>query len=133
MTWSNTHTQVIKDAGDPDNVVKFFPLRWMQQQEDPAVRTRARQGFARTQKLWNAAANDEVSQLQSPKWTAAKVDGQIAAYQGAADDQGSKPHGIFKSARTQELFIVPQANVLTGQGQVARVSARRVSRLARRG
>eukprot|EP00802_Teleaulax_amphioxeia_P010422 Tamp_10450.p1 GENE.Tamp_10450~~Tamp_10450.p1 ORF type:complete len:367 (+),score=94.84 Tamp_10450:526-1626(+) len=94
----------------------------MQQQEDPAVQTRAGQGFARTQKLWNAAANDEVMQLESPpKWSAGKVNGEITAYEGAADDQGSKAHGIFKSifksARTQDLFIVPQANVLTGQGQ----------------
>jgi len=111
-----THAKVIKDTGDPDNVVKFFPLRWMQQQDDPAVKTRARQGFARTQKLWNAAANDKVVQLLSPpKWSAAKVNGEIGAYQAAADDENSKLR--FKSARTQQLFIVPQANVLSGAGQ----------------
>jgi hypothetical protein len=113
-----THAKVIKDEGDPDNVVKFFPLRWMQQQDDPAVKTRARQGFARTQKLWNAAANDKVVQLLSPpKWSDDKVNGEIGAYQAAADDENSKLRGVFKSARTQKLFIVPQANVLSGAGQ----------------
>ena len=82
MTVPAPRSQVIKDASDPDNVVKFFPLRWMQQQEDPAVQTRAGQGFARTPKLWNAAANDEVMQLESPpKWSAGKVNGEITAYE----------------------------------------------------
>jgi len=114
--------QVIKDPHDPANNVKFFPLRWMQQQEDPAVTTRAQQGLARTTKLWNAAENDRVGLSNDP------VSSVIAHYQSAADDQslsqgkdfgiGSKPEtGIYKTARTQKLFIVPQANVLSGAGQ----------------
>ena len=114
--------QVIKDPSDPANNVKFFPLRWMQQQQEPAVTTRGEQGLARTTKLWNAAENDQVGLYNDP------VSSTIAHYQQAADDQGlsesvdtqsgSKPAtGIYKSALTQKLFIVPQANVLSGAGQ----------------
>lgn len=94
----------------------------MQQQDDPAVKTRGEQGLARTTKLWNAAENDKVGLYNDP------VSSTIAHYQSVADDQGlpgsvdtqlgSKPAtGIYKSARTQKLFIVPQANVLSGAGQ----------------
>jgi hypothetical protein len=184
-----THAKVIKDVNDPDNRVNFFPLRWMQQEEDPATKTRAKQGLARTQKLfivpqanvlsgagqeqntahgnedvgaekqeevaaaaklvastaaanaaadfektaaaekggaktartqtlWDASANDKVLKLQAPpKWSAAPVNAAISNWQAGADDQSDKYRGTFKSAVTQKLFIVPQANVLTGQGQ----------------
>ena len=65
------HAKVIKSIKDPDNMVKFYPLRWMQKQDEPAVKTRMNQGLALTQKL----------------------------------------------------FIVPQANVLTGTGQEKKSSS----------
>jgi len=100
----------------------------MQQQDDPAVTTRAQQGLARTTKLWNAAENDRIGLYNDP------VSSVIAHYQNAADDQslpegrtfgiGSKPEtGIYKAARTQKLFIVPQANVLSGAGQEQKSAA----------
>ena len=88
-------------------------------EEAAARKTRTAGKKARTQKLWNAAANDKVLQLQAPpKWSAAPVNAAITNWQASADDQ-SGTDGIFKSeqARTQKLFIVPTANVLTGQGQ----------------
>jgi hypothetical protein len=39
-----------------------------------------------------------------------------------ADNQNGKYRGIYKSALTQKLFIVPQANVLSGAGQVQTTS-----------
>jgi hypothetical protein len=70
------HAKVIKSIQDPDNMVKFYPLRWMQKQDEPAVKTRMNQGLALTQKLF-----------------------------------------------LQKLFIVPQANVLTGTGQEQKTSS----------
>lgn len=95
---------MIKDFHDPANNVKFFPLRWMQQQDEPAVKTRSQQGWARTQQLWNAASDDKVVQMQNPKWSPRHVNAAILGWQGSADDQSDKQRGIFKSARTQQLF-----------------------------
>ena len=118
-----TRAKVIRSLSDSANTVKFYPLRWMQQQQEPAVFSRVQQGLAqrraRTTSLWDASAND-AAQRQSP-WNPAAVNKQIAGWQAGADDQevkaAGKAAGVYKSARTQKLFIVPQANVLTGQGQ----------------
>ena len=75
------HAKVIKDPHDPANNVKFFPLRWMQQQDDPAVTTRAQQGLARTTKLWNAAENDRIGLYNDP------VSSVIAHYQNPREVQ----------------------------------------------
>ena len=117
------HAKVIRSLSDSGNTVKFYPLRWMQQQQEPAVFSRVQQGLAqrraRTTSLWDASAND-AAQRQSP-WNPSSVNTQIAGWQARADDQevkaAGKAAGVYKSARTQKLFIVPQANVLTGQGQ----------------
>jgi len=96
-------------------------------QNDPAPAVQRR---ARTQQLFNAAANDDVLRwntadghlhLMLPHkpaaYSAKKISVGIANDVQAADDQDSMHEGIYKSALTQKLFIVPQANVLTGTGQ----------------
>ena len=111
--------RVIRSMSDAANQVQFYPLRWLQQQDEPAAITRAPTGLARKQQLWDASANDKVLEIQNPKWSSKAVNAQIGEWQAGADDQSDKASlpGVFKSARTQKLFIVPQANVLTGQGQ----------------
>ena len=94
---------------------------------DPATAVQRR---ARTQQLFNAAANDDVLHwntadghlhLMLPHnpapYSSKKTTAVISNSVQAADDQDSVHEGIYKSALTQKLFIVPQANVLTGTGQ----------------
>jgi hypothetical protein len=94
-----------------------------------------RRARARTEQLFNAAANDDVLRWDTadghlhlilphkpPAYSAKEVTAGIANAVRAADDQNSVRQGIYK-ARTQKLFIVPQANVLSGAGQVHRTAA----------
>eukprot|EP00286_Rhodomonas_abbreviata_P023528 CAMPEP_0181311006 /NCGR_PEP_ID=MMETSP1101-20121128/12899_1 /TAXON_ID=46948 /ORGANISM="Rhodomonas abbreviata, Strain Caron Lab Isolate" /LENGTH=339 /DNA_ID=CAMNT_0023417693 /DNA_START=10 /DNA_END=1029 /DNA_ORIENTATION=+ len=68
-----------------------------------------------TQSLWNAAANDVITPPGMNDYDAGKLNEQISKSVAQADSQGDDTPA-FK-ARTQELYIVPQANVLTGSGQ----------------
>jgi len=86
--------------------------------EEHDARGRTLAYLPRRKLLWNAAANDKVNELENPpKWLAAPVNAAISGWQASADDQSDKQRGIFKSARTQKLFIVAAANVLSGAGQ----------------
>ena len=121
----------VTDMGDcpPGHSCKIVTLP----KNDPAPAVQRR---ARTQQLFNAAANDDVLRwntadghlhLMLPHkpaaYSAKKTTSRIAHAVQAADDQDSVHEGIYKSALTQKLFIVPQANVLTGTGQKHLTSA----------
>lgn len=78
-------------------------------------------GLQRTQKLWNAAHNDVIGGAlpvdeHYDGRDANRVNKHISQWMQMADSQGETPEA-FKSAITQKLYIVPQANVLTGMGQ----------------
>jgi len=70
-----------------------------------------------TQKLWNAAANDAVGagDGQFDGRDTSRVNKHITQWMAQADSQGDNAES-FKGL-TQKLYIVPQANVLTGDGQ----------------
>jgi hypothetical protein len=103
---------------------------------DPVQIAHAIAKKARMQELFafNAAANDDHLQWntadghlhllhsaafpeKSTPYKASTVNAEIESTVAALDDQDDGQRGIFKSALTQKLFIVPQANVLSGAGQ----------------